>query len=197
MELSGESIGTYIPYYLTQGDKDALVRALADFDSIVYYKRLDHPTALQGDGWSSLQLLKYETGEKKKVRGIILSNSCDIDPSNKRDIPGRLLFAPIIRLKSYGELLNQAGISKEKIASKFDSIRKQFVSTLFYLPVGEALDDEYIALLDDIHSIPQSVFLEEKERKKLFTLSLPGFYLFILKLSIHFCRFSDEGVTRN
>lgn len=197
MELSGESIRTYIPYYLTQGEKDALLRALGDFDSIVYYKNLEHTKALQGDGWNSLQLLNYETGERKKVRGIILSNTCDIDPTNRRDIPARLLFAPIVKLNTYRSLLGKAGISGEKIGSKFESIRKQRVSTLFYLPRGNGLDDEYVALLDDIHSIPLNVFYEERERIKLFTLSLHGFYLFILKLSIHFCRFNDEGVSRN
>ena len=151
---------------------------------------------MQGDGWSGLGIISYETGERKQVRGIVLSNSCDIDPSNKRDIPVKILFAPIIKLKAYAGLLEKANIPKENIVGKFNSIRDQRVTTLFYLPQGTGLEDEYIALLDDIHSLPLKTFLEQKNRSKLFTLSLPGFYLFILKLTVHFCRFNEEGIKR-
>lgn len=196
MELSIDAIQNQIPYYLTQRDKEALVKELKNFESIAYYIDLYPDVALQGDGWSELGLIRYETGERKRVRGIVLSNSCDIDPRNKRDVPANLLFAPIIKLKAYAGLLEKANIPREKIVGKFNSIREQRVTTLFYLPQGTGLEDEYIALLDDIHSLPLTAFFEQKNRTKLFTLSLTGFYLFILKLSVHFCRFSEEGVMR-
>ena len=66
---------------------------------------------------------------------------------------------------------------------------------MFYLPKGGALEDEYVALLDDLHSIPAHAFERVAEKKKLFTLSMVGFYLFLLKLSVHFCRF-HENVAR-
>lgn len=192
MDLSVDAIKKQIPYYLTERDKEALVKELKKFNSITYYINLYPDVALQGDGWSALGLIRYETGERRQVRGIVLSNSCDIDPKNKSDIPTKLLFAPIIKLRAYASLLEDADISKEKIEGKFNSIRQQRVTTLFYLPKGAGLEDEYIALLDDIHSLPLKVFFEQKDRTKLFTLSLPGFYLFILKLSVHFCRFSED-----
>ncbi|OGP86094.1 MAG: hypothetical protein A2V87_11215 [Deltaproteobacteria bacterium RBG_16_58_17] len=196
MDLSIDAIQNQIPYYLTQRDKEALVKELKNFKSITYYINLHPAVALQGDGWSELGLIRYETGERKQVRGIVLSNSCDIDPTNKMDIPAKLLFAPIIKLKAYAGLLEKANIPREKIFGKFNSIREQRVTTLFYLPKGAGLEDEYIALLDDIHSLPLTAFFEQKNRTKLFTLSLAGFYLFVLKLSVHFCRFSEEGVIR-
>ena len=196
MDLSVDAIKKQIPYYLTEGDKKALVNELKKFNAINYYINLYPDIALQGDGWSALGLIRYETRERRQVRGIILSNSCDIDPKNKRDIPAKLLFAPIIKLRAFASLLKDADIPKEKIDDKFNSIRQQGVTTLFYLPKGAGLEDEYIALLDDIHSLPLKVFFEQKDRTKLFTLSLPGFYLFILKLSLHFCRFSEEDVSR-
>ena len=193
MELNGETIQEHIPYYLTQEAKDNLVKVLQDFPRNTPYYTTRHPTAvLQGDGWSSLVLINYETGERKKVRGIILSNSCDIDPDNKRDIPAKLTFAPIVKLKHYADLLEQASVSRERIESKFESIRTQKITTLFYLPQGAGLDDESVALLDDIHSVPLMRFFEQEGRTKLFTLHNVGFYLFLLKLSIHFCRFHEE-----
>ncbi|MDD5474891.1 MAG: hypothetical protein PHU03_00075 [Syntrophales bacterium] len=197
MEINRETIEDYIPYYLTQEQKNNLIRALEGFpDNFMYYTRLYPDEILQGDGWNSFELIEYSSRTLCNVRGIILSNSCDIDPDNERDLPVNIVFAPIIPLSSYIEVLENSGISRTEIDSKLDAIRKQHVYTLFYLPQGMGLDDEYIALLDDIHSMPLAVFLEKSEKIKLFTLSTSGFYLFLLKLSIRFCRFREE-ISRN
>jgi hypothetical protein len=55
--------------------------------------------------------------------------------------------------------------------------------------------EDHIALLDDLHTLPLGMF-QKADRPKLFTLSQVGFYLFVVKLSIHFCRFS-EGISRD
>jgi hypothetical protein len=44
--------------------------------------------------------------------------------------------------------------------------------------------------------MPLHAFSEDGERRKLVTLNQLGFYLFVLKLSIHFCRFA-EGISRS
>ena len=195
MEINADTIQEQIPYYLSQASKENLVKALKEFpENTVYYTTLYPTETLQGDGWSALGLINYETGERKRVRGIIRSNSCDIDLENKRDIPVKLVFAPIIKLKAYANLLELANIPKQSIEGKFNSIRNQKVNTLFYLPQGAGLDAEYIALLDDIHSVPLLAFTNQEDRTKLFTLSQIGFYLFLLKLSVHFCRFSEAVV---
>ena len=195
MELSVDNLKDQIPYYLTQKSKENLVKALEAFpDNFLYYVNLYTDDVLQGDGWSSLGLINYETSEHKFVKGILLSNSCDVDHRDKRDIPINLVFAPIFKLKAYVGLLEKANINKEKIEDKLQSIRKQNVTTIFYLPKGAGLEDEYIALLDDIHSIPLSKFFNQETRNKLFTLSQTGFYLFLLKLSVHFCRFHEEVI---
>ena len=49
-------------------------------------------------------------------------------------------------------------------------------------------------LLDDLHSMP--IELHGQAAEKLFTLSMAGFYLFVLKLSVHFCRL-HENVDRS
>lgn len=195
MELSADTLQTQIPYYLTQEAKDNLVKALNQFPYITYYTSLYPNDVLQGDGWPGLGVISYETGEHKFVKGIILSNSCDVDIANKRDIPAKLIFAPIIKLANYVKLIETANVPKPNIDDKIRTIREQDVTTLFYLPKQDGLDDEYIALLDDIHTIPLSTF-NSKDQKKLFTLSQVGFYLFVFKLSLHFCRF-HENVNRD
>jgi hypothetical protein len=77
-----------------------------------------------------------------------------------------------------------------------DAIRKQLITSLFYLPKGGQLPSDALAVLDDVHSMPLRAFSEASERRKLVELNQLGFYLFVLKLSIHLCRFA-EGISRS
>jgi hypothetical protein len=146
---------------------------------------------LQGDAWRQLHLRNFETGEKALVNGVVLSNTCDVAPDNKRDLPSNIVFAPLVALSAYERLLDNAGVSKQSISDKMNAIRRQRVTNLFYVPAGGALEAEHIVLLDDIHTMPAKAF-EVHSSTKIFTLSQAGFYLFILKLSIHFCRFHEN-----
>lgn len=193
MVVSVESIKEQIPYYLTEDKKNALVKALADFpDRFDYYISRYKDEVLQGDGWFGLAAVNFESAQRQPIKGIILSNSCDIDPENRRDLPVNLTFAPIIKLSNYAALLEQHNVDSERIRSKLEAIRLQKVTSCFYLPKGGELADEYIALLDDVHSVPSSSFFTSGSRGKLFTLSQAGFYMFVVKLSLHFCRFHEE-----
>ena len=141
-------------------------------------------------------MIRFEDGDRKFVKGVLLSNSCDINPNIKRELPSKVTFVPVIRLSRYAELLANSGIGNEKIKNKIVAIKEQKVSTLFYLPQGAKLEEDYVALLDDVHTLPFVAFQAEKDQRKLFTLSQVGFYLFLLKLSVHFCRF-HENVDRS
>lgn len=196
MEISTETIQEQIPYYLTQEQKSNLVKALKDFPKVNYYIDGFASEILQGDGWDSFDIINFDDGARKKIKGIVLSNSCDITPLNKRDFPPRLTFAPIIKLRKFVEQLEKSGIHLDKINSRLLDIREQRVTTMFYLPKGGSLDEEYIAILDDLHTIPFNIFETHHGKLKQFTLSQVGFYLFLLKLSVHFCRF-HENKSRN
>jgi len=193
MSITLEDIKEHIPYYLTQEAKDGLVKALEGFPwKMNYYTSNYQGEMLQGDGWNSLDIINLQTAERKSIKGIILSNSCDISPDNPRDIPAHIVFAPIIPLSLYEGLLVQRGIDPEKLLSKISSIKQQKVTSLFYLPKGGGLESEHIAVLDDLHTLPAHYFNKKNDKKKEFTLSQAGFYLFLLKLSIHFCRFHEN-----
>jgi putative ribosome biogenesis GTPase RsgA len=88
--------------------------------------------------------------------------------------------------------LINAGIAKDQIDRKLIAIKQQKITNIFFLPKGSGLDDDYIALLSDVHTVPYSVFAEKKSKAKQFTLSQIGFYIFVLKLSVHFCRFHEN-----
>jgi len=195
MDLSLQALEQQLPYYLTQDQKLGLAKELSEFRKrpIRYFIDQYKHEMLQGDGWSGLPLIHFSSGSRKSVRGIVLSNSCDIAPDNKRELPVNLVFAPLIKLDNYRRLLEQKGLSNCQVNDKLLAIRNQDVTSIFYLPIEASLDAEYIALLDDVHSAPSREILASEDANKIFTLSLAGFYLFILKLSIHFCRFHENA----
>jgi hypothetical protein len=195
--ITVEEIRDHLPRYLTAGQQAELVRQLRDFENRNYYTSLFGDELLQGDGWSGVEILNFTDGNRDKIRGILLSNSCDISSSNPRDFPPKIVFAPLVRFDDLARALqNVPGLQPEKFDSKIIAIRQQRVSSLFFLPQGNGLEVDHVAILDDLHSIPLAAFSREAKKTKLFTLGQMGFYLFLMKLSFHFCRF-QEGITRS
>lgn len=203
MEITFESLNEHIPYYLTQGQKEGLIKALKAFidDKVTksYYLNRYLTELLQGDAWTKLKIRNFDTGETGSILGIILSNSCDIASENIRDFPVNITFAPLIPLSKYAELLKRNKLHTMAIDQKIRAIKRQGITSMFFLPAGGglyesgcALKEDHIALFDDIYTMPLTVFESEKEKSKVLTLSDFGFYLFIFKLSIHFCRFQEN-----
>lgn len=190
-----ESIEKQIPYYLTEDAKKGLTQALNDFPKNTQYY-LSKSTELsdvllQGDLFAELPV--QQGTEIKYIKGIILSNSCDISPDNKRELPVNVLFAPLVSLDNYAKLLSNAGLKDDAINSKIEMIRQQKITNIFYLP--ESIDEgrpECIIYLDQIYFVRTPTILKKlEEGKKISTLSQVGFYIFLLKLSVHFCRFHE------
>lgn len=188
-------VGRYLPDYLTPAEKQDLVAGLKDFpEYFQYYLQGKHQTeALQGDVWDNFTVINFESGERKHLKGIVLSNSCDIDLSNPRSLPISITFAPIIKLQKLENLL-LANKSKDDVTNIIKDIKSQRNTSFIYLPENTNVPiQESVAYLNDLRSMPVSTFA--KEANKIITLTQQGFYLFILKLSMHFCRF-QEGVSR-
>ena len=194
MSIGIDVLESQIPYYLTQPQKEGLIRALNDFNvnRHDYYINQHMEVMLQGDGWSGFDVFNFTSGERDSIKGIILSNSCDISSGNKRDIPSKAVFAPIVKLSNYAQLLIRSGLAESQVESKLQAIREQKITTLFYLPPYEASDEEYITMLDDLRSVAVNQLEKSTDSSKIFTLSMYGFYLFVFKISIHFCRFHEE-----
>ncbi|EHF7627515.1 hypothetical protein J3177_001341 [Salmonella enterica] len=196
--LDVEKFKDQIPYYLTQPQKEGLARALEDFPENTNYYLSNYPVdlrnaALQGDVFKQLTI--YGPQGSRQIKGIILSNSCDIDTQNKREFPMRAVFAPLINLDAMVEKLRSAQIPQGVIDQKLDAIKKQLVTNVVYLPECEHIP-ESIIFLDDVHQIPTEELRKSLERQeKILTLSQVGFYILLFKLSIHFCRF-HENVAR-
>ena len=199
MNLDTESLQRQIPYYLTSEDRQALVndlKAISRGGTADYFlgqtRDVFKSDMLQGDGWRGFQLFMFDTGDRCSVQGLVISNSCDVDPNNRRDLPARVIFAPLVKLATYEALLGKLNIEQRKIDEKLVAIRAQKTSNLFFLPSGGPLADDHIVRLDDAHSMPVAAHSAATDREKLFTLSNTGFYMFVFKLSIHFCRLQEK-----
>lgn len=186
-----EQIHTYLPPYLLPEEKSVLFSELARFPSNTEYfltKNISE-NILQGDGWDRFEVVNIRNKNSRYVTGVVLSNSCDIDLSNKKPAEQRIIFCPMASLKNYLALL-----AAEQQESIRHAITAQRISDIFYLPGIDGVLEESIILFDDIHSIPLNYY-SEQERSKKFTLSQYGFYIFLIKLSIHFTRI-QEGIKR-
>ncbi|MFZ5708815.1 MAG: hypothetical protein ACOY4T_03890 [Pseudomonadota bacterium] len=199
MEFDAESLEKQIPFYLTADDQQVLVRelkAIAGGGAADYllgeYRDSFKDVMLQGDGWRGFQLFIFESGERRSVRGVVLSNSCDVDPENPRDVPARVIFAPLVKLSAYEALLASSGIDEVKVRAKIASIRAQKTTNVFFLPASGPLAEDYVVRLDEAHSMPVAAHVGSADREKLFTLSNTGFYMLVLKLSVHFCRLQEK-----
>lgn len=201
MTFDADALRQQIPYYLTAAPAQKVL--VTELNKLIegadrgYFipASYDGYTAemLQGDIWRGFQIFSFNSGKVSEARGIVLSNSCDVSAENARVLPPKVTFAPIVKLSKIVERFEKHGLDSEKIASRLTDIKAQKVTNMFYLPADGLLDEDYVALLDDLHSMPLEV--HRKTAKKQFTLSMAGFYLFIFKLSVHFCRM-HENVNR-
>ena len=198
MTLDIDAIRLQIPYYLTSDPKQKAflseLEALGAGASRGYITPPQYDEfieeLLQGDGWTGLQIYSFNDSNVRPVRGLILSNSCDVAAENQRTLPMKIIFVPIVKLAAIQARFEKAGLSPDQIAAKTSAIRSQSVTNIFYLPAEVPLEEEYVALLDDTHSIPSSFI--PKATDKLFTMTMAGFYLFLFKISIHFCRIQEN-----
>lgn len=196
MQDWSENIKLALPPHLTEADKKKLLAQLRDFPDqpSSYFGIVDDAEPVQGDAWRGFVAIDFESGERDSVVGMVISNSCDLAALNNPTPDQRILFAPVISLDAYGQVLREGGAVEDYVISTLDQIRRQEVSRIFYIPRMGDLLDESLVLLDDLHAQPLSS-LRHTEMTRLFSLSNFGWYVFLVKLSVHFTRMTD-GVKR-
>lgn len=193
-----EQITENLPHYLSAESKEALCLELETYSQAtnIYMPNCKDDETLQGDGWNGFSYYNYLSDEIEDVKGIVLSNSCDIDPNNQRDLVRLISFAPIWKLSLLEEILEDSGISKEAVDNKIRSIKSQEVTQFIYLPHQGVLEEDCVIWLCNTHSIPMSMYDKSENKSLMFRLNNVGFYMLLFKLSIHFCRF-QEKIHRN
>lgn len=196
MNIDSFNYKDFLPYYLTADQKSGLANAMREFSgrSQIYTSHFQDEV-LQGDYWEKMPFVDFDSGRKDKIRVLILSNSCDIDPSNPRDFPIHMTYAPIIGLALYEGLLLKSGLDNKVISAKLEAIKTQKITSMIFLPASTDVEVDSIALLDRAISVPYKAFKAETEKRKVTSLNQLGHYLLSFKLSIHFCRM-HEAIAR-
>lgn len=189
-----EQIGNAIPAYLTPEKKEDLLKGIKDFPkNMEYYLPPEQfsDEILQGDIWYDFQIINFLTTERKNVKGIILSNSCDISTENPRYSPITVSFVPLLRVSKLHDHLTKI---KNKVSadSIIEGIISQSNTQYFYLPKSRCntVEDNFIADLTNIHTLP--IDYVQKNSTKRLSLSMIGFYLLLVKISMHLCRFNER-----
>jgi len=195
--MNFDDLKIYLPKFLSTESEKKLFDGLKDFpsniDQRLYTNFLENqPIIFQGDGLQNLLAVNLPSTETKVVTGMVLSNTCDIDPNNKRNFPSQIVYAPIINFRKYADSL-KGGLTKAQVDGHLDAIKKQYITQIFYLPPIEGKLSESIVFLDRIHNISNDFFDRlQLDASRVFTLSDFGNYLFLFKLSLHFTRIQDK-----
>jgi hypothetical protein len=191
-----------IPKYLSAETTKELIKSLGAFPSNIdqrFYASTEISPKLicQGDGIEDLLVVDVPSLRTKNAPCMVLSNTCDIDPSNQRLFSTNIIYSPIVKLATYREFLSSAEIRKDQALDEhLKAIREQQITQIFYLPQCPGHSDEGIVFYDRLVSCASdAVDRNSLGAKRIFSLSQYGHYLFLLKLSIHFTRMS-EGIDR-
>lgn len=197
-----EEVKKYLPQYLCGDSQDNLFKEIKSFPSNIddrLYSQVLRKDAViyQGDGLDGMLVINLPSSDIRPLRSIVISNTCDIHQENERFFPFRIIYAPIFNLGKYKQkILEEYRDDKDqerKTEDHINSIRKQLNTQIFYLPKGAGLENDSIVFLDRLNNCPSDIFpAEEIKKRKLFTLSDYGFYLFLIKLSIHFTRIRED-----
>ena len=194
-----DEIKIYLPKYLSAENYDTLIKELEDFpdniDSRMYTSIADESLVCQGDVIKGLPYTEIDHLEKgiKYKDCIVLSNTCDIDPNNKRLFGSRLMYAPLVELDRYREVLaNHKAASDQQINDHIKSIKQQRISQILYLPKSNTFN-ESIVFLDRVLNIDNRYIdrVTLKEHRQV-SLSDYGFYMLLFKISVHFCRLQEN-----
>lgn len=174
---------------------DLFRRLVALNDGGEWYSPITDNDPLQGDGWSGLEFVRIDDLSRQRTRAVILTNSCDISSENLRVYSHDIIICPLIKMSRYESLLRKLGKDDEWIASHVASVRNQDITNIFFLPKGGGLDEDSLLRFDAVQSVSIDRFASWPERARLFSLSQQAFWLFLVKLSTHFCR-TGEGIAR-
>lgn len=201
MSLS-EEIKKYLPKYLTAQGANDLFSEIGQFPSNIDGRMytsidLDANEVLQGDCLEAAPSFRFNPLKVELGPVVVISNTCDVDSTNRRYIPLHIGYCPVLKLSRYTQVLRENGIPDNRIEAHVLDIKRQRVTYMFYLPTGQGLKEDCVIFFDRVTSCELSDIASlGKFPNKIFTLSTYGFYLFLIKLSIHFTRV-QEAVDRS
>lgn len=208
-ETTPEDFLRFLPSYLTTEEKGRLNHALQQFKdeqgkvwhqrhNTHFYTQKKFDSFLQGDLLLQIRYPSWNnqtnTFNKVYIDTIILSNTCDLDLNNDRTITKEVVLAPMTEYSLYIDELALV-LGKTVPPSLEDAIKAQTYSSLFYLPKTPVNSIDYVCHFDKAFWFPTEElhsYLPDIEQTRIASLDYFGYYLFLVKLSYHFCRLPEE-----
>jgi len=192
-----EDFKQYLPKYLSAEAEVNLFNDLKDFPENL--KRLyagvlaSENDVFQGDGLKEMLIVNLPDPAVRKGPAMVISNTCDTSFSNTRLLPPKIAYCPLVKLSNYITLLRRNSIPEARIDTRIKEIRRQEITSIFFLPKGGSLPEDCVALLDNINSCDVSYLSPESVTSlRLFSLSNYGFYVFLFKLAVHLTRIRES-----
>lgn len=184
-----DDIKIYLPTYLSDETQKQLFENLKNFPNpFDMFLHTSTNEILQGDGL----IINIKN---KNLKIMVISNSCDIDINNKRYFESFMLYAPLFSLNKYKDSLINSGLKKDNVDNHINDIKKHKITQIFYLPSSaySNLTEDAFIFFDRITNISNNEIPRDNLKKiKIFSLNQSGFYIFLLKLSIHFTRMQER-----
>jgi len=198
--MISEDLKLHLPQYLGELEQRRLLEQLGDFqehrEKIYSDELLNEDEIHQGDALGDLFLFNLPDVETKEGPAVVVSNSCDVNSENRRFVPSRLLYSPLIDFnKLTAFLIEKFENQKNAVDSYLKAIQNQTVSNVLFFPQGEfnSFEGPKVVFLDNIISVKlDSLELKSVNTRRLFALNNLGFYLFVFKLSVHFTRIREN-----
>ncbi len=160
-----------------------------------FYAPRHYDYFLQGDLVREIRYPNLNKHDKSFERtftdALILSNTCDLDVSNLRKLHKQVVLAPLLELQQFVE--ESAGM--DGFDEIIQGIKSQTASNIFYMPPNPGNGKEYICHLDKAFWFPTeelNSYLPDLDQTRIASLDYFGYYLFLVKLSYHFCRLPEE-----
>ncbi|MGI8655744.1 MAG: hypothetical protein ACR2LC_11050 [Pyrinomonadaceae bacterium] len=192
-----EDFKQYLPKYLSPDAQANLFNDIKDFPENL--KRLytevlaSKGDVFQGDGLKEVLIIKLPDTTIRKGPAMVISNTCDTSFSNARLLSPKIAYCPIVKLSNYITLLRRNSIPESRIDTHIKEIRKQWITSIFFLPKGGSLPEDCVVLLDNLNSCDVGYLSPESVISlRLFSLSNYGFYVFLFKLAVHLTRIRES-----
>jgi len=132
-----DDLRVFLPKYLSPENERELfqdIKQFPEWSENRYYANsfVDPSIIFQGDVINTLPFFDIQRKEIKQRPGLVISNTCDIDPCNIRTFtPMNVMYIPIMAVHRYQEMLSAEKIDEDKIKSHIAAIKAQSITNLF------------------------------------------------------------------
>lgn len=197
--MTDDEIKKYLPQYLSESEMRSLKDDLRKFNpdtcqGAFFTSRFNgEPFLMQGDYIGQAPVHNFPASlESREVPALIISNTCDMSMDNKRVYSTRIMYVPMMNFDKYAQNVLRI-MEPEKARQHFESLRNQHITGIIYLPTKLELGYDSIGFLDRMVTIPCTQSnIDHLISSRRFTLNNFGFYLLLLKLSMHFSRIQEK-----